>query len=101
MNDNLEGFVLKWTSYTCNDSLRKEKKKKVMAQDRKSKRQTEKQDSSRGFRLSTSNGTHDMYIYACVIFSGWINIFSNKIYCVSVPDENQPTQSPSGVLPVL
>lgn len=57
-------------------SLRKEelkKKKKVMAQDRKSKRQTEKQDSSHlGFRFATSDGTHDMcvYIYACVIFPG-------------------------------
>lgn len=75
-----------------------------MAKDRKSRRQTKKQDSSLGFLFSTSSDTNDIdiyiYIYVCY-FSGWINIFFNKIYCVSVPDENQPTQSPFGVLPVL
>lgn len=101
MKDNLDGFVVMWTSYTCNDSLKKEQKNKqktVMVKDRWRRGQKKKQDSSLGFLFSTFNSTHDIYV--CV-FSGWASISFNTIYCVSVPDENQPIQSPFAVLPVL
>lgn len=43
----------------------------------------EEQDISLEFMFSTFNDTHDIF------FSGWIKIFFNKLYCVSVPDENR------------